>query len=234
MNSRIFVADDEKEILNLISVALTREGYEVSVFENGDDLLSACDHSLPSLVILDVMMPGTDGLSVCASLRMQHPSLPILILSVKGSPLDRVTGLTLGCDDYMTKPFLLLELSARVRALLRRARPVLEQAESVASSLTYGPLKIYPSRHEATINGEQLPLTPSEFDFLSYLVRHADTAVSREEILKTLWQVNWQTDTRAADDLVKRLRRKLRAYGDVIRIETVWGYGFRLSLGGNA
>lgn len=233
MEQLIYVADDEKEILDLISVSLRREGYSVSAFTNGDDLMTACESKLPALVILDVMMPGTDGLSVCSALRLQYPSLPILILSVKGSPLDRVTGLTLGCDDYMTKPFLLLELSARVRSLLRRSQPV-ERQNAGTPTLSYGPLVIYPSRHEATISGQSLPLTPTEFDFLSYLIRHADTAVSREEILKTLWQVNWQTDTRAADDLVKRLRRKLRAYGDVIRIETVWGYGFRLSLGENA
>lgn len=233
MEQLIYVADDEKEILDLISVSLRREGYAVSPFTNGDDLMTACESKLPALVILDVMMPGTDGLSVCSALRLQYPNLPILILSVKGSPLDRVTGLTLGCDDYMTKPFLLLELSARVRSLLRRSQPVVRHAAGMPT-LSYGPLVIYPSRHEATISGKLLSLTPTEFDFLSYLIRHADTAVSREEILKTLWQVNWQTDTRAADDLVKRLRRKLRAYGDVIRIETVWGYGFRLSLGENA
>ena len=233
MEQLIYVADDEKEILDLISVSLRREGYAVSPFTNGDDLMTACESKLPALVILDVMMPGTDGLSVCSALRLQYPNLPILILSVKGSPLDRVTGLTLGCDDYMTKPFLLLELSARVRSLLRRSQPVVRHAAGMPT-LSYGPLVIYQSRHEATISGKPLSLTPTEFDFLSYLIRHADTAVSREEILKTLWQVNWQTDTRAADDLVKRLRRKLRAYGDVIRIETVWGYGFRLSLGENA
>ena len=143
MEQLIYVADDEKEILDLISVSLRREGYAVSPFTNGDDLMTACESKLPALVILDVMMPGTDGLSVCSALRLQYPNLPILILSVKGSPLDRVTGLTLGCDDYMTKPFLLLELSARVRSLLRRSQPVVRHAAGMPT-LSYGPLVIYP------------------------------------------------------------------------------------------
>ena len=155
----IYLADDEKNIRDLIVAFLAQEGFAATAFANGDALLEACERALPDLVILDVMMPGTDGLSVCSHLRKLHPQLPILIVSAKDSPFDRVTGLTLGSDDYLVKPFLPLELVARVRAL---------------------------------------------------------------------WQIDWQADTRATDDLVKRLRRKLRAAGGGVRVETVWGYGFRI------
>ncbi len=122
MAQTIYLADDEKNIRDLIVAFLAQEGFAATAFANGDALLEACERALPDLVILDVMMPGTDGLSVCSHLRKLHPQLPILIVSAKDSPFDRVTGLTLGSDDYLVKPFLPLELVARVRALLRRAQ----------------------------------------------------------------------------------------------------------------
>lgn len=181
---------------------------------------------LPELVILDVMMPKMDGFSVCSSLRQQYPQLPMIIVSAKDSPYDRVTGLTLGCDDYLIKPFLPLELVARVRALLRRVSS--QTPENKSGTLTFGSLELSTDYHSATLNQKPLTLTPTEFDFLAYLIRHQDRAVSREELLKALWQVNWQADTRAADDLVKRLRKKFRDMQSPIQIETIWGYGFRL------
>ena len=172
-------------------------------------------------------MPGTDGLSVCSSLRKASPRLPIIIVSAKDSPYDRVTGLTLGSDDYLIKPFLPLELVARVKALLRRAGNEPRVPEP-SQPLEYGPLVLSPELRTAALDGETLTLTPTEFDFLAYLIQNRDRAVSREELLQALWQVDWQADTRAADDLVKRLRRKLRERDSQVRIETVWGYGFRL------
>ena len=232
MPQTIYVADDEKNIRELISAFLRREGFDVEAFSSGDALLAACGKSLPDLVVLDIMMPGMDGLSVCSALRRASAQLPIIIVSAKDSPYDRVTGLTLGSDDYLVKPFLPLELAARVKALLRRA-----SAEGAAEAvqrgeLEYGPLKLSPELRAAELDGENLPLTPTEFDFLAYLIRNRSRAVSREELLETLWQLDRQADTRAADDLVKRLRRKLREKGGAVRIETVWGYGFRLSCGG--
>lgn len=230
----IYVADDEKNVRELISSFLVREGYSVRLFENGDTLLEACGESLPDLVILDILMPGTDGLSVCSTLRRMNPLLPIIIVSAKDSPYDRVTGLTLGCDDYLTKPFLPIELVARVKALLRRCGPE-GPIPDRSGELVYGPLVLNPERRSSTLDGKDFPLSPTEFDFLSYLISHADTAVSREELLKSLWQIEWESaDTRATDDLVKRLRRKLREHGNAVQIETVWGFGFRLTMGGNS
>lgn len=185
----IDLADDERHIRELMHAFLSQAGYEVHTFSNGDALMEACRREMPDLVILDIMMPGTDGLSVCAQLRQQNEHLPIIIVSAKDSPYDRVTGLTLGGDDYLIKPFLPLELVARVKAL-----------------------------------------TPTEFDFLAYLMAHQERAVSRDELLHALWQFDWQADTRATDDLLKRLRRKLRERKSPVCIETVWGFGFKLAL----
>lgn len=229
MSQSIYLADDEKNIRKLISLFLSQEGFSVQTFSNGDSLLAACKKSLPNLVILDIMMPGTDGLSICSQLRQENSDLPIIIVSAKDSPFDRITGLTLGSDDYLIKPFLPQELVARVRALLRRSQKT-SQPLDVPTELTFGALTLSPSLHSATLNNAPLPLTPTEFDFLSYMLVHQERAVSRDELLQTLWKMNWQSDTRATDDLVKRLRRKLRAQHSNIRIETVWGFGFRLAL----
>ena len=231
MTQRIYVADDEKNIRTLIEAFLVQEGFEVQLFANGETLLEACKASLPDLVVLDIMLPGLDGLSVCAMLRKTYPLLSIIIVSTKDSPYDRVTGLTIGSDDYLVKPFLPMELVARVRALLRRSEA--KVAVSVESeTLCYGPLVLQVERRSATLDGLPLPLTPSEFDFLAYLIQNKARAVSREELLEVLWQMDWQVDTRATDDLVKRLRRKLRDRQSVVRIETVWGFGFRLQMEG--
>lgn len=228
---KIYITDDDKATREMIAAFLEREGFSVSTFADGSALLAACEEAVPDLVILDILMPGIDGLSVCASLRHAHERLPIIIVSAKDSPYDRVTGLTLGCDDYMVKPFLPLELAVRVRALLRRSAFSSPETESM-QDLSFGPLTLYPDRRSAQLAGEPFLLTPTEFDFLAYLMRRAGSAVSRDELLKSLWQVDWQADTRVADDLVKRLRRKLREKNSRVRIETVWGFGFRLSLQG--
>lgn len=232
MPQSVYLADDEKNIRELMELFLSQEGFSVRTFSDGDALLAACRHSLPDLIILDIMMPGTDGFQICSQLRQENPDLPIIIVSAKDSPFDRVTGLTLGSDDYLIKPFLPQELVARVRALLRRSYRASKTA-GISEELTFGALTLSPALRTAALNHEPLSLTPTEFDFLSYMITHQERAVSREELLQTLWNMDWQADTRAADDLVKRLRRKLRAKQSTIRIETVWGFGFRLVLEGD-
>ena len=153
MTQTIYLADDEKNIRDLITAFLTQDGFAVTAFGNGDDLRKACEQKLPNLAIIDIMMPGTDGLSICSTLRRSFPELPIIIVSAKDSPYDRVTGLTLGGDDYLVKPFLPLELVARVHALLRRAQmgAVGDAGEgSVARAstdcLAFGPLRLRPKQ----------------------------------------------------------------------------------------
>ena len=230
MAQRIYVAEEDKTTRDLISTYLKNEGFDTDTFSDGPSLLAACRESMPDLVILDVQLPGIDGLSVCSHLRRTDAMLPIIMLSGTDSAYERVTGFSFGCDDYLVIPFLPLELVARVRAVLRRslsdaAAPAKEQLQ-----LVFGPLKLLPEQRTAFISDTKLSLTPAEFDFLSYLIQRAGSAVSRKELLKNLWQSDWQADTRATDDLVKRLRRKLRENHSPVQIVTVWGYGFRLAI----
>lgn len=226
MASRIFIADDDAHIRELEKSFLVKEGFSVETFQDGESLLAACQKALPDLVVLDIMMPGLDGFAICERLRAQSETLPILIVSARDNPYDRVIGLTIGSDDYMVKPFLPLELVARAKALLRRAGSA---SRTEGSDLGFGALRLSRQQRTAFLGEEPLALTPTEFDFLAYMIENNERAVSREELLKALWQYDWAADTRAADDLLKRLRKKLRAAGDTVRIETVWGFGFRLT-----
>lgn len=235
MSQLLYIADDEKNVLDMLSSFMEREGYDVRTFSDGESLLAACEETMPDLVVLDIIMPGMDGLSVSTALRQKNKKLPIIIISVKGSSFDRVTGLTLGCDDYIIKPFLPLELSIRARTLLQRGRTGTEsECTESALNISFGPLVLNPGQHTATLDGAPFALSPTEFSFLIYLIERQGSAVSRKELLGTLWQVKWDVNTRAADDLVKRLRRKFRKKNSPIRIETVWGYGFRIALAGES
>ena len=227
--SMIYLADDEQSVLEVLSAFLTRDGFEVKTFSDGDGLIAACEQRLPDAAVLDIMMPGTDGLSACSALRSTYPALPIIIISAKDSPYDRVTGLTIGADDYLSKPFLPIELVARVKALLRRSQAVVSPGPE-PQEMSFGPLTLSVDQRKAALAGEPFPLTPSEYAFLAFLMKRGGAAVSREELLEALWKVEWQADTRVADDLVKRLRKKLRARNSPVQIETVWGFGFRLTL----
>lgn len=233
MAKLIYVADDEKNICFLIQNFLEKDGFEVECFGDGESLLAACEKKMPDLCVLDIMMPGIDGLTVCTQIRRKS-HVPIIIVSAKDSPLDRITGLTLGSDDYLVKPFLPLELVTRIKALLRRADAFSEKpAPEAQESHAFGDLEIYPKRRVAVLRGEEIALTPLEFDFLCHMLERSEHVASREELLSTLWKVSIrEVDTRAVDDMVKRLRKKLKESGSCVKIETVWGYGFRLTDGG--
>lgn len=234
MAKRIYVADDEKNICFLIQNFLEKEGFEVRCFEDGESLLAACEERMPDLCILDIMMPKMDGLTVCTQIRKKS-HVPIIIVSAKDSPLDRITGITLGSDDYMVKPFLPLELVTRVKALFRRVDAFSGQDEDSHDTYEFGDVCLYPKRRAAKLKGEDFALTPLEFDFLCHMLEHPEHAASRDDLLKSLWKVDSrEVDTRAVDDMVKRLRRKLKDAGSSVKIETVWGYGFRLTSGGEA
>lgn len=234
MAKRIYVADDEKNICFLIQNFLEKEGFEVECFEDGESLLAACEEQMPDMCILDVMMPGMDGLTVCTRIRRKS-NIPIIIVSAKDSPLDRITGITLGSDDYMVKPFLPLELVTRVKALFRRVEAFSAQTEEPRDTYEFGDIILYPKRRAAKLKGEDFSLTPLEFDFLCHMLQHSEHAASRDDLLKTLWKMDSrEVDTRAVDDMVKRLRRKLKDMESEVKIETVWGYGFRLMAGGES
>ena len=180
MAKRIYVADDEKNICFLIQNFLEKEGFEVRCFEDGESILAACEEQMPDLCILDVMMPGMDGLTVCTRIR-QKSHVPIIIVSAKDSPLDRITGITLGSDDYLVKPFLPLELVTRVKALFRRVDAFSGQEEENSENLELGDIVLYPGRRTASLKGEEFALTPLEFDFLRHMLEHPEHAASRDK-----------------------------------------------------
>lgn len=226
MSKTIYIADDEKNIRDLISSFLISDGFFVTTFENGDSLLAEFIQKPSDMVILDIMMEGTDGLTICSQIRQNH-NVPIIIVSARDSELDRITGFTLGGDDYLVKPFSPIELVARVKAIFRRIQ--LDQNSSTDSVLTYGDIVLNIATRECLLNGEKLELTPTEFALMAYLFEYSDRAISREELLKNVWKFDFEADTRATDDVLKRLRKKL--CHSTVKIESVWGFGFKLGLG---
>lgn len=224
MGKLIYAADDEQNIRHLVKSFLEREGYAVEVFATGDELLARFSQHPCDLVILDIMMPGSDGFAVCSALRSQS-KVPIIMLTARDSDSDYIAGLTLGSDDYFTKPFSPMALVMRVKAIFRRIEfeaETLPQKESIR----FADVTLYPNDKTARSGEAPLELTPNEFLMLSYLLEHQHRAVSRDELLNKIWGYDSIVETRVADDTVKRLRRKLQ--NSRLQIETVWGYGFRL------
>ncbi|WP_317854063.1 response regulator transcription factor [Chakrabartyella piscis] len=221
----IYVADDEKSIRDIISGFLKNSGYIVETFPTGDALLSAFEINPSDMVILDVMMPGTDGITLCSTIREKH-NVPIVIVSAKDTELDRITGITMGADDYLVKPFAPMELVVRVKSIFRRM--AISEQTAKKETLSYGNILLDVAYKTCTAKGETLDLTPTEFALMVYLFEHSDKAVSREEILKNVWKFDFETDTKACDDVLKRLRKKLIKTN--VRIVSVWGFGFKLEL----
>lgn len=221
----IYFADDEENMRLLVKSFLENEGYEVRLFSNGSDIRHAFDNHVPDLIILDVMMPGEDGLSVCSYIRHKS-SVPIIIISAKDTPLDKAAGIMLGSDDYIAKPFLPLELIARIKALFRRI-DMSFQPES--NSYSCGNLTLYPAARKICVNEAAFNATPTEYEFLLYMLKKAGAAVSKQELLKAVWKYSDTSDSRVIDDLNKRLRKKLREADSTAVLETVWGYGYKLA-----
>ena len=224
MSELIYIADDEKNIRELVKCFLENQGYEVETFSNGDDLFKRYKEKNADMIILDVIMPGTDGVEICRQIR-QIANVPIIILSAKDSEEDRIKGISVGGDDYLTKPFSPIELVARVQALFRRIS--MDKVEKV-EKVTFGNIKIDVTKKQAYVDDEEIALTPLEFDFLKYLIQKNNQAISREVLLKEVWKIAYDIDTRATDDTVKRLRRKIADSN--VEIKTVWGYGFKMAL----
>lgn len=227
MSKLIYAADDELNIRQLIQSFLEEEGYEVETFETGDALLEKFKQKPSNLVILDVMMPGTDGLSICNTIR-KFSSVPILILTARDTTADYVTGITLGCDDYFTKPFSPVMLTMRVKAMFRRVE--LDKAIPYDEKLEYGDIEIMPKQKVAKCKGADLKLTITELNVLQYLMEKNGNAVSRDELLEKIWGYTSEVETRVTDDNIKRIRKKMNQQGSNVEIVTVWGYGFKLAI----
>ena len=227
MSKLIYAADDELNIRQLIQSFLEEEGYEVETFETGDALLEKFKQKPSDLVILDVMMPGTDGLSICNTIR-KFSSVPILILTARDTTADYVTGITLGCDDYFTKPFSPVMLTMRVKAMFRRVE--LDKAIPYDEKLEYGDIEIMPKQKVAKCKGADLKLTITELNVLQYLMEKNGNAVPRDELLEKIWGYTSEVETRVTDDNIKRIRKKMNQQGSNVEIVTVWGYGFKLAI----
>jgi two-component system, OmpR family, response regulator len=224
----IYIADDEKNIRELIKSFLEKEGFEVRAFADGLTLLKAFEEQPADMLILDVMMPGMDGYTLCSTIRARSRS-PIVFVSAKDGETDRIAGLMLGSDDYMAKPFSPVELVLRVKALFRRLDQGAEM--STMETLEYGDIMMQLEGKKAECKSADLNLTVMEMEFLAYMIKNRTRAVSRDELLNRVWGFESEADTRATDDMVKRVRKKLAAAESCVSIETVWGFGFKLAQG---
>jgi len=227
---RILLIEDNPQDQSIVTSALEYEGYEVLVATTGEDGLSILEREQPNLIILDLILPGIDGLEVCRQIRA-HYDLPVIMLTAKDDELDMVVGLEVGADDYITKPFSVREFVARVRALLRRA-VTSERTAAHEQHLSFPGLEIDLPAHSVEVNGEQVHLTPKEFDLLYFLASEAGTVFTRQEIIRKVWGYESASgDLRTVDTHIKRLRTKLEESFEVPwRIGTVWGVGYRFQL----
>ena len=221
---RIYLADDDASIREVLRTFLASDGYEVEDFETGDALLERFREEPCDLALLDVMMPGTDGFAVLTQLRSLS-TVPVIMLTARDTENDCAMGLGLGSDDYITKPFSAMALLMRIRAIFRRIE-FERQKRAPEPVKAVGALTLGADGRSVLSHGAPLPLTPTEYGVLRHLMERAGEAVSREELLSRVWGYETAVETRATDDTVRRLRKKLEGSGAVI--EAVWGYGFRL------
>ena len=222
---KIFIADDEKNIRDLLGKFLEDAGHEVRLFENGDSLLTELDNSVPDIVVLDVMMPGIDGFTACSRIRKAYPDITILLLTARDTDADFMTGFMAGCDDYLTKPFSPLKLTLKVNAILSK----LGKNEKNTDEMAFGDLSVNVSSFSCRVLDSELKLTKTEFQVLSLLLSNPEKAVSRDKLLSDIWGCS-EVETRVTDDTMKRLRKKLKDAGSRVHIETIWGFGFKLTL----
>jgi DNA-binding response OmpR family regulator len=224
MTRPILIVDDEAHIRELVAHYLTREGFTVEHAETGPLALDAFAKTQPSLVVLDIMLPGMSGTEVCREIR-KTSMVPILMLTARDDIVDKVVGFELGADDYLTKPFEPKELVVRVKALQRRAQA---SAEQPSGALAFGPLRLDPERREVRVAGESVELRPKEFDLLLALARHPGQVFSREQLLNTVWGYDFEGFSRTVDVHVQHVRDKLQAAGGSAGwIATVWGVGYK-------
>lgn len=235
MNHSIYIADDEKNIRDLIKSFLESDGYEVSAFETGDELKAVFDEKPADLVILDIMMPGTDGLTLCRKLR-EESSVPIIILTAKDSEYDYVQGITIGSDDYLTKPFRPTALLMRVRSLLRRMDMNEKGDRSSKMSdedISIGDLTFSGRRNEILCGGRPVKLTRTELKMLSYMMKNPEKAYSRDELLNAIWGYDTKVETRVTDETLRRIRKQLSACESNVSVRTMWGFGYRIEVNGD-
>ncbi len=224
---KILIVDDDENIAELISLYLTKECFDTQIVHDGEEALQAFERSQPDLILLDLMLPGIDGYQVCREVRAKSQT-PIIMLSAKGEVFDKVLGLELGADDYMEKPFDSKELVARVKAVLRRYRPVVQEKPEAASvkRVDYPDLSINLTNYSVLYNGQTIDMPPKELELLYFLASSPNQVFTREQLLDHIWGYEYIGDTRTVDVHIKRLREKINDH-ESWRIATVWGIGYK-------
>lgn len=230
---KVLIVDDDENIAELISLYLTKECFDTKIVYDGESALSELPNYNPSLILLDIMLPGIDGYDVCTEIR-KTDNVPIIMLSAKGEVFDKVLGLKIGADDFIVKPFDSNELIARVRAVLRRYQPVATQAappksDHVGEFVEYTGLVINISNYTVTYNDETLDMPPKELELLYFLASKPNQVFTREQLLDKIWGYEYVGDTRTVDVHVKRLREKLSSQYNW-SISTVWGIGYKFEV----
>src|SRR5215204_1517247 len=217
----VLVVEDEASIASFVAMYLRNAGYDVKVAPTGREALTVAESQSPALIVLDLMLPDIDGIEVCR--RLRHTSdVPILMLTARDEDVDKIVGLEVGADDYMTKPFNPRELVARVKSILRRSAP--ERKEAKTTQIRHGQLLVDSGRREVQVDGNDVQLAPKEFDLLWELLDHNGLVLTRDQLLERVWGYTFAGDTRTVDVHIRQLRRKL---GDASPIVTVWGSGTR-------
>jgi two-component system response regulator VicR len=227
MSTTILVVDDEPAIVDVLTYNLEKAHYRVVIARDGEEALKQVRHERPDLIILDLMLPGMDGLEVCREIRREG-DLPIIMLTARDEEIDRVVGLELGADDYVVKPFSIRELMARVKTVLRRVSTTPDSSKSI---LSVNLLTLDPERHEVHWDGNLLSLSALEFEMLHTFMRHIGQVLSREQLLNMVWGYDYTGDLRVVDTAVKRLRSKMRNMDPDLAglLLTVRGVGYKLS-----
>ena len=221
----ILIVDDEKRIRDLIVMYLKKEGYEVTDFDNADKAYEFLQNNEVDLLVLDIMMRGMNGLDLCKKVRMTS-EVPIIFVSARSEELDRILGLELGADDYLAKPFSVRELVVRIKNILRRTNTVVQKKED--NILSVEDLKIFIEQRIVKVGEEEVALTTKEYEVLKYLVENKGYPLSRDKIIQNIWGYEYDGYDRNVDDTIKRLRKKLKDIESKVKIQTVWGYGYKV------
>ena len=221
----ILIVDDEKRIRDLIVMYLKKEGYEVTDFDNADKAYEFLQNNEVDLLVLDIMMRGMNGLDLCKKVRMTS-EVPIIFVSARSEELDRILGLELGADDYLAKPFSVRELVVRIKNILRRTNAVVQKKED--NVLSVEDLKIFIEQRIVKVGEEEVALTTKEYEVLKYLVENKGYPLSRDKIIQNIWGYEYDGYDRNVDDTIKRLRKKLKEIESKVKIQTVWGYGYKV------
>ncbi|TCT24992.1 two-component system alkaline phosphatase synthesis response regulator PhoP [Melghiribacillus thermohalophilus] len=229
MKPRILIVDDEESIVTLLNYHIEQAGYDTAAAYDGETALQLLDEESFDLVVLDLMLPKVDGIEVCNQMKQKKIDTAILMLTARDEEFDKVLGLELGADDYLTKPFSPREVLARIKAILRRTAKKANDENENAGLIKIGNLEIYPDQYEAYFQGEELEFTPKEFELLLYLARHKGKVLSRDQLLSAVWNYDFVGDTRIVDVHISHLREKIEPdTKKPIYIKTIRGLGYKM------